>query len=321
MNILVYTGQYTYNNSVTNDEETKKTVKVCKELLNPYKGSHRVVYVDRFYTSIELVKELEKMNLYVTGTVMSNRIPADVRITKRSREFQAMERGDHKMHVYEYKKDDGEKSKVGLVCWKDKDIVYCLTNATNTEPTGHCFRRSQSGKICISRPTAIELYNSSMGGVDVADQRRLHCNSSVKGLHRWWLKLFFYLLDVGTSNALVLFNESTDSSYNIVRFKKELVYAFVGHKISAIPEEPTLEHSLQRGDSRLKCVYCDTFSNLSSRTRYYCGNPNCMLPLCHIDQGKNIRDCFALAHSNEQLRCLLVQRRDKMKQKANRRPK
>ena len=321
MNVLVYTGQYTYNNNETNDEATKKTVKVCMELCKPYKGSHRVVYVDRFYTSLELIKALEKMNLYVTGTVMSNRIPVNVRITKRSSEFKDMERGDHKMHTYEYEKDDGAKSKCGLVCWKDKDIVYCLTNAINTEPTGHCFRRSQTGKICISRPLAIQLYNNNMGGVDLADQRRLHCNSSLKGLHRWWLKLFFYVLDVGTSNALVLFNEATEKSYNIVQFKKELVYTFIGHKINTIPQEPVLEHSLMRGESRLKCVYCDTLSNTSSRTRYYCGNPNCMLPLCHIDPGKNIRDCFALAHANEQLRCILVQRRDRMKQKANRRPK
>jgi hypothetical protein len=48
----------------------------------PYKGSHRVVYVYRFYTSVELIKELEKMKLYMTGTVMSNRIPDRLRITK-----------------------------------------------------------------------------------------------------------------------------------------------------------------------------------------------------------------------------------------------
>jgi hypothetical protein len=324
LNVLVYTGQYTYYNSVAvadNSEETKKTVKVCKELCRAYKGSHRVVYVDRFYTSLELVKELEMMNLYVTGTVMSNRIPVQLRIAKNSRQFKDMERGDHKFHVYEYKAHSGEYSKCGLICWKDKDIVYCLTNASNTEPSGHCFRRSQTGRICMNRPIAIQEYNNYMGGVDVADQRRLHCNSTIKGLHRWWLKLFFYLLDVGTSNALVIYNEAMGTSMTIAEFKKELANAWVGHKIRNIPEEPTLEHSLVRGEGRLKCVYCDLLSNMNRRTRYYCSNPACMLPLCHIDPDKDIRDCFALAHANEQIRCALVQRRDKMKQKANRKRK
>jgi len=266
MNILVYTGQYTYNNCPGSNEDTKKTVKVCKDLCLPYKGSHHVVYVDHFDTSIELIKELEKMNLYVTGTVMSNRIPEQLRITKCSSEFKEMQRGDHRMHLYEYDIDHGEKSKMGLICWKDNDIVYCLTNATNTAPTGHCFCHSQTGRICISRPIATQDYNSNMGGVNLADQRRMQFNSTIKGLHRWWLKIFFYLLDVGTSNALVLYNEAIGKSLNVAAFKRELVIAFVGHKIMTIPEEPTLEHSLVCGDARLKCVYCDTLSNLSSRT-------------------------------------------------------
>jgi hypothetical protein len=78
LRVLVYTGQYTYNNTITDpEEELSKTVKVCKEVCSPYKGSHRVVYVDRFYTSVHLVKELEEIELYVTGTMMSNRIPSD----------------------------------------------------------------------------------------------------------------------------------------------------------------------------------------------------------------------------------------------------
>ena len=318
MNVLVYTGQYTYQ---TDNEDIKKTIKVCKELLNAYKGSHRVVYVDRFYTSIKLVKELEKMHLHVTGTMMSNRVPVSVRIVKRSQEFKDMQRGDHKMHLYEYTNSDGRESKMGLVCWKDKDIVYCLTNACGTAPTSHCFRRSQTGRICINRPAAIANYNANMGGVDLADQRRLHCNSTIKGLHRWWLKLFFYQLDVGTSNALVLYNLATNKSLNMVAFKKELINKFVGNKMTTFIREPEAQHTLVRGEARRTCVYCDAFSSKTKRTRYYCANPNCMLPLCHISRTKDSSDCFALAHASEQMRNILTLRLEKMKRKDNNRPK
>ena len=106
-----------------------------------------MIYIDHFYTSVDLVKELEKMDLNVIGTMMSNRIPEQLRITEHSRKFKEMERGDHKIHAYEYKTDQGENSKTGLMCWKDKDIAYCLTNATNTAPTEHCFCCSQGGRI------------------------------------------------------------------------------------------------------------------------------------------------------------------------------
>jgi hypothetical protein len=88
------------------------------------------------------------------------------------------------------------------------------------------------GIIRIPRPVSIVNFNKYMGGVDLADMRRLHCNSTTMGQNRWWLKFFFYLLDVGTSNALVLFNESKrirkEKTLNIVQFKMKLVENLVG---------------------------------------------------------------------------------------------
>ena len=60
------------------------------------------------------------MSLYVTGTVMKNRIPSELTITKRSREFKDMDRGDYKRHKYSYKADDETIKESGLVCWKDR---------------------------------------------------------------------------------------------------------------------------------------------------------------------------------------------------------
>jgi hypothetical protein len=109
-----------------------------------------------------------------------------------------------------------------------------------------------------------------MGGVDLADQIRLHCNSTLKGLHRWWLKLFFYQLDVGTSNALVLYNQATNRSESIVNFKKEIIKAFVGHKLEiVIPREPRVEHTLIRGEACRTCVYCQMFKILLFSSKLY----------------------------------------------------
>jgi Transposase IS4 len=65
LRIIIYTGSDTYyfNNNVGD----KKTVQVVKQLLEPYYGTNRCVYIDRFYTSIDLLKELQKNQIYVTG--------------------------------------------------------------------------------------------------------------------------------------------------------------------------------------------------------------------------------------------------------------
>ena len=68
--VIRYTGKHTYNE--TESAHAKKTVNVVKELCCEVAGMHRTIYIDRFYTSLELVKELRKMNLYGTGTIMRN---------------------------------------------------------------------------------------------------------------------------------------------------------------------------------------------------------------------------------------------------------
>ena len=101
-----------------------------------------------------------------------------------------MERGDFKNHLYRYE-HDGIPYQYGLVCWKDSDMVYAMSNETNTRETDVCYRRSKDGLVSIPRPKMISEYNKHMGGVDLEDMRRVHFNSTIMGHHRWWLKLFF----------------------------------------------------------------------------------------------------------------------------------
>ena len=59
-----------------------------------------------------------------------------------------------------------------------------------------------------------------MDGVGLTDMQRLHYNTTIMGLNQWWSKLFFYFLDVGTANALVLYRLSMNNkSMNIANFE------------------------------------------------------------------------------------------------------
>ena len=87
--MIIYTGKHTYVESANQAE--KKTVQIVKQLCKCFKGSHRTVYIDRFYTSIDLMKELQLMNLYVTGTLMRNRIPSELTIGRTTKKFKEMQ--------------------------------------------------------------------------------------------------------------------------------------------------------------------------------------------------------------------------------------
>jgi hypothetical protein len=163
-----------------------------------------------------------------------------------------------------------------------------------------------------------------MGGVDLADMRRLHCNLTIMGQNRWWLKLFFYILDVGTSNALVLYNESarirlgeTGGKYspmNVVQFKMELIVKLVGKTMDDLfrGDNMDADHTPIRieGNIRHRCAYCAIFTR-TRRTRYKC--KSCGIPFCSIGNGRVEDDCFTLAHESEKMRQVACNKYEQMK--------
>jgi Transposase IS4 len=202
-------------------------------------------------------------------------------------------------------------------------MVYCLSNSFGTDNFDSCKRRSSTGLLRLNRPSVIGEYNRYMGGVDLADLRRLHCNSTIMGQHRWWLKLFFYLLDVETANALVLYNDSMKDKMNIFEFKQKLVTSLLGSRLD--DNTPTIPPShaliINPDEGRHMCAYCGLTGTLS-RTRFCCQADDCKLQLCSFGYNKlktedKRQDCFALSHANEATRQLCLQRQDKMKLKTN----
>jgi hypothetical protein len=245
--------------------------------------------------------------------MMANRVPLAVRIAKTSATFRGMKRGDAVKARFKFKStNNGETLHAGLVMWRDRNIVYCLSNDTNNFEFDECTRRGMGGLIRIPRPLSIANYNKYMGGVDLADMRRLHCNSTIMGQNRWWLKLFFYLLDVGTSNALVLYNESAKirlppekfTAMNIVDFKMHLIEGLVGKSMDDLlleGEEMDVIHEPVKMDDgvRMRCAFCALWSRMR-RTRYQCRS--CGVPLCSIGSGKVQDDCFTHAHESEKMK-------------------
>ena len=50
-----------------------------------------------------------------------------------------------------------------------------------------------------------------MGGVELADTCKHNFNATHIGLDQWWLNLFFYFIDFGTPNNLVIYIPSINN--------------------------------------------------------------------------------------------------------------
>jgi len=61
---------------------------------------------------------------------------------------------------------------------------------------------SKSGRDFVANPRAAASYNYYMGGVDISDQYRALTTIHQRGL-RFWLPLFYFLVDVAVTNALL----------------------------------------------------------------------------------------------------------------------
>ena len=78
------------------------------------------------------------------------------------------------------------------------------------------------------------------------------------------VEVVFYLLDVGMSNALVLFNltqSDGQKSSTIVEFNSELIRAFLGTWLQGIPDS-VVEHVPLCTDGRFCCAHCALFSEV-----------------------------------------------------------
>ena len=116
------------------------------------KGYH--VYMDNFYTSPALFRDLRDRGFEACGTIRSNRvgIPEDIRSVK-------LKKGES-----HFSQDDS----MLFMKWKDKRDVLMLStfhDDTFIEKRRRT-RHAEDGVEVIQKPAVVEEYNLHMGGVD-----------------------------------------------------------------------------------------------------------------------------------------------------------
>ena len=159
---------------------------------------HYVIYTDRWFTGLPMVRGLLSLKTCMCGTVHLNRgFPNCIAFTKE--EAKSLDRGQS-LHAVS---SDG---KVVAVAWKDSKPVYLLSSAVSQEKSDTVTRRLKSQSLTISRHSVVALYNGGMGGVDDVDAGRGYYPIHFKRIKRWWLNILFWLLEIVLNNALILYN-------------------------------------------------------------------------------------------------------------------
>ena len=110
----------------------------------------------------------------------------------------------------------------GIQCivWKDNKAVTFLNNVE---------MKQGWDKVTDSLPWTVSLCNKYIWGVDVYDSRRKTYSCSHKS-KKWWMRIYYFLLDTAITNAHVLYKDS-------LRTKKtthqEFVFSMIIHLLGA----------------------------------------------------------------------------------------
>lgn len=156
------------------------------------------IYVDRFYTSFDLLQRLQQKNVFTVGTIMANRLRGCP--VKTDRELQ---RGEHDEVV-------DANSNMVVVKWMDRKAVLLCSNFVSADPIGTCkrFSRQERRKIDVACPSIVQEYSRHMGGVDLFDMLKGLYSIDRRG-NKFYFRLCHYLYSVCCVNAWLLYRRHT----------------------------------------------------------------------------------------------------------------
>jgi hypothetical protein len=182
------------------EEESKASLQklraICLDLMQPLFGTKRIVNMDNYYTSPQLLHSFDVKGLYARGTLRMNRKHVPISMKFSRQELRDLERGSMKIM--------GAPNNLSMLSWIDNGTVYLLSNCDSSSDLIQVTRRKSltPEAITLQGLQVCREYSKNMQGVDRLDQNR--CRFSVAKGHsakKWYVKMGLSLIDLAKSNA------------------------------------------------------------------------------------------------------------------------
>ncbi|XP_054259872.1 piggyBac transposable element-derived protein 3-like [Macrosteles quadrilineatus] len=146
------------------------------------------IFMDRYFTSIQLLDELHIRGFQGTGTLINDRMPEN-----REMYSDAEVRGGGRGYMCQIVRDDGQ---IAIVKWFDNKPVLLTSSIHGCEPKDVCRRWCKKEKryVQVERPYIIKKYNECMGGVDLLDRMISYYRIAAR-TKKWTTRLISHLID------------------------------------------------------------------------------------------------------------------------------
>lgn len=279
----IYTGK-------VDSTETGLGKRVVKDLTSKL-GPYHKVYFDNYFSSVELVKDLQERNIYACGVIQKKR-----------------------KHLPKLKPEKNLKRVESDWLATNDGISHCVWKDNKNRTTVDRLNKDGS-TTTISCPEIVKDYNKHMGYVDKADGLKSYYELKRRSV-KWWPRIFWHFVNVSVVNAFILYSEDLrqieaggTGKIDLKNFKLCVAQGLIGavdrdktdgrrksnskqnkYKIQ-VPLEcrfDKAQHMPVKGNRR-RCAFCSTKSE-PHVSRWACDT--CKVGLC-LDQG---RSCFKLFH-------------------------
>lgn len=171
---------------------------LMKSIKNP---ASCIVFCDNYFSSIKLFLYLENsLSISANGTFRSNRIEKWPLLTDKELLKQGRGSVDFRTH----------DNKIILLKYADNKCVIMGSTIYGVEPKTTLLRwcKEQKKKVKINCPNLVFQYNKNMVGVD-KNNCLVSLYRTLSKSRRWYLPIFFYLLDMSIVNAWLLYKKET----------------------------------------------------------------------------------------------------------------
>ncbi len=162
------------------------------DLAAPYYGTHLSIFMDNFYSGVDLFLDMKSHGLDACGTIRANRkgIPKNELLTRQ------VSVGKHEFRV-------AQKDDLTFCVWQDTKAVMVLSNYHDPTERGSVRRRVEpSYQTDVSVPSCLADYQKHMKGIDLLDQMAGYYQFQHRS-KKWWRRIFFFCLSVACYNAYV----------------------------------------------------------------------------------------------------------------------
>jgi len=211
LRVKIYAGRQEHDNNTS-------IANLVYYLLEGYLDKYHRLFIDNFYTTINLVRELYKRNTGCIGTLRSNRA------NDRGLD-EGMKKTDVRFFVH------NEHKEIVLTLWYDSTTVRALSNCIGLENIDKVYvNRSYSRTKTM--PILFKDYNANAKGIDRANQIVQYYRYPHKNI-LWWMAVFNHVIQVSIHNAYVIYKNREGPQRKITKrkyFHLHIIKQFIKYK-------------------------------------------------------------------------------------------